>query len=159
MPPKKGGIMKFLFLLITLLTTWNGILFAKDIKVKYQDIPQEKMHEQNREIADLAAKELSKNLPQKIDKYTTLKSIVNKETTLVYTFVLNVENRSDEAIQKDDHSRMQKAVTQGVCQSSKRFLEAGINISYIYLSAKTSKELFRFDITKEKCHYSRRTGM
>jgi len=141
----------FLSTLLFVLSTQN--LFADNASVKFQDISQKKMQEQNIEIATLAAKELSKNLPQKIDNYTTLQSIKNDKTTLFYTFIINDVNKSDEAIQKQDHSRMQKVVTEGICKTSTRFLQAGIDISYIYLSAKSKKQLFRFDVTKEQCHY------
>jgi hypothetical protein len=46
---------------------------------------------------------------------------------------------------------MQKAVTKGVCQSSKRFLDANISLAYEYKSAISKKELFTFFIDKQKC--------
>jgi len=128
-------------------------VFAKETQIQIKELPQEQLHKQNILIASLAAKELSKTLPQKIDKYTTLLSIKNKDAALIYTFSINTGAKSDDAVIKEDHSRMQKVVTQGICQSSKRFLESGINISYLYQSAKTKSLLFRFDITKEKCEY------
>jgi hypothetical protein len=145
--------MKTFFFTSALLGILMQNLFAQNMPVKYQNVSQEKMQEQNVEIATLAAKEISKNLPQKIDKYTTLQSIKNNKATLVYTFFINDKKKSDATIRKEDHSRMEKAVTNGLCKSSKRFLQAGIDISYIYMSAKSKKLLFRFDITKDKCHY------
>jgi len=145
--------MKSFFFIYTLLSIFAVNIFAANIPVKYQDVSQEKMQEQNRDIASMAAKEISKNLPQKIDKFTTLQSIKNNNTTLVYTFLIHDPIKSDDEIIQQDHSRMQKAVTQGLCQSSKRFLQAGIDISYIYKSAKSKRKLFRFDVTKEKCNY------
>ncbi|MBA1432179.1 MAG: hypothetical protein FAF04_00950 [Epsilonproteobacteria bacterium] len=126
---------------------------AKEPQIQAQELPKEQLQKQKVLVASLAAKELSKTLPQRIDKYTTLLSITNKDATLIYTFSINTGAKSDEAIIKEDHTRMQKVVTQGVCQSSQRFLESGINISYLYQSAKTKRTLFRFDITKEKCAY------
>jgi len=146
--------MKIFFLISTLLSIFTANLFAQNMQMKYQDVSLAKMQEQNREIASMAAKEISKNLPQKIDKFTTLQSIENKDTTLIYTFAINDPAKSDDAIIQQDHSRMQKVVVDGVCKTSKRFLQAGINISYLYISAKSKKVLFKFDITKEKCHYS-----
>jgi len=144
--------MKFFFFIYTLLSIHN--LFGQTMQMKHQDLSQKKMQEQNVEIATLAAQAMSKNLPQKIDKYTLLQSVTHNNATLIYTFLINDATKSDTVIQKKDHSKMQKAVTQGVCQSSKRFLQAGINISYIYKSAKSKKLLFRFDITKDACNYS-----
>ena len=70
---------------------------------------------------------------------------------MLYTFEINATNKSDDEIMKEDKSRMKKAVTMGICNSSKKFLENGINISYIYASAKSKKELFRFDVTQKDC--------
>jgi hypothetical protein len=74
-----------------------------------------------------------------------------KDTTLEYLFEINTGAKSDETVRKEDHARMEKAITEGVCRSSKRFLDAQINISYIYRSATSKSELFRFDITQQKC--------
>ena len=106
---------------------------------------------QNRKIAALAAEELSKGLPQTIDKYTELVDVKNEDLTLVYVFEINTGSKSDEMVQKEDHARMQSAVTYGVCRSSQRFLEAQINISYLYQSAKSKAKLFQFDITQADC--------
>ena len=108
---------------------------------------------QNIHIASLVAKEMSKTLPQKIDKYTTLNSIRNDASTLVYTFAINSGAKSDAAIQKEDHKRMQRAVTAGICKSYENFLKSNINISYLYMSEQTKKLLFRFDVTQDKCNY------
>ena len=47
---------------------------------------------------------------------------------------------------------MKKSITAGICRSSKRFIEAEIMISYLYISAKTKKKLFQFDITQAECY-------
>ena len=126
-------------------------LFAKDVQMQSREFPQEELKKQKVLIASLTAKELSKTLPQKIDDYTTLQSVKNNDATLVYTFIISTGNKSDESIIKEDYARMQRVVIHGVCQSSARFLDAGINTSYIYVSAKSKKQLFRFDISKEQC--------
>jgi len=110
---------------------------------------------QNQKIAKLAAEEMNKTLPQTIDKYTTLVQIAAKGTVLEYLFEINTGAKSDETVQKEDHARMEKAITEGVCHSSKRFLDAKINITYIYRSAVSKAELFRFDISQEKCQQNR----
>ena len=142
--------MKKCFLQWSLLLLVTS-LFAKDVQMQTREFPQEELKKQKVLIASLAAKELSKTLPQKIDHYTTLQSVKNRDATLVYTFVINTADKSDESIIKEDHTRMQRVVIRGVCQSSARFLDAGINTSYIYVSAKSKKQLFRFDVTKERC--------
>ena len=143
--------MKKHFLLYALIVFIASTLSAKEMQMQTQEFPKEELKKQKVLIASLAAKELSKTLPQTIDKYTTLLSIKNNDATLVYTFAINTGAKSDESIIKEDHSRMQRVVTHGICQSSSRFLDAGINISYIYISAKSKKQLFHFDVTKEQC--------
>jgi hypothetical protein len=143
--------MKFFFLAFTLLSIFIQNIFAQDIKMQTQEFPKSELKKQKVQIASLVAKEISQTLPEKIDKYTTLSNVKNNGSTLVYTFEINSGAKSDEAIKQEDHSRMKKAVMEGVCQSSSKFLLAGINTSYIYVSAKTKKLLFRFDITQDKC--------
>ena len=106
---------------------------------------------QNRKIVALVVEELSKGLPKKVDEYTQFVGITSDDLTLVYIFEINTGVKSDETVRKEDNSRMQSAVTQGVCRSSQRFLDAQINISYLYKSAKTKAKLFQFDITQADC--------
>jgi len=126
-------------------------LLASDTPTKTGIFPQKEMKTQNKEIASLVAKEITSTLPQIIDKYTTLSSVKNEDTTLVYTFEINTGVKSDETVQKEDRTRMKQAVTTGVCQSSRKFLEAGIDTSYVYVSAKTKVRLFQFDIAQKDC--------
>ena len=121
------------------------------VSTRTGDFPAREMKAQNKKIVTLVAKEISQTLPQKIDKYTTLSKVVAIDTTLVYTFLINTGAKSDAIIQKEDRSRMKAAVTIEVCQSSRKFLEAGINTSYLYLSEKTKVQLFRFDISQSDC--------
>lgn len=134
-----------LFLLLTIS------LLSSEIKSKTGEFPAKEMKKQNIEIAKLTAKSISKDLPQTIDKYTTLTKVISEQTTLVWTFEINTGAKSDESVKNEDHSRMQKAVTKGICQSSSKFLTAGINTSYIYKSSKTKSTLFRFDISQKDC--------
>ncbi|WP_292664360.1 hypothetical protein [Nitratifractor sp.] len=115
------------------------------------DMMPAKMREQNRDIVRKAAASLSKELPKKVDAYTTLESVRAEDTTLLYTFSLTVGPKSDEAIRKEGEARMRRNVTRGVCRGSRRFLDAGITVAYRYLNAATGKELFRFDIDKKAC--------
>ena len=143
--------MKQRFFLYVLMALVTSSLCAKEMKVQVREFPQKELKKQNIQIATMAAQAMSKNLPQKIDQYTTLRSVKNDNSTLIYTFVISSNTKSDKEIIREDHSRMQKAITKGVCQSSQRFLKAGINTSYIYVSKRTDSPLFRFDITQTKC--------
>jgi len=120
-------------------------------KMQTQELSTKQLAEQNIKIVKLAAEEMNKTLPQTIDKYTTLTQISAKGTTLKYLFEINTGAKSDEAVKTEDHARMEKAITEGVCRSSKRFLDAQIKISYVYRSAASKAALFRFDISQEKC--------
>jgi len=145
--------MKIVKLLVISAMVYQSLLAnpATLPKIQNQEFPKEELQKQKSTIASMVVQEIAKTLPQKVDKYTTLVSIKNEKATLVYTFEINSGAKSDEAIIKEDHSRMQKAVTKGVCQSSSKFLEAGINTRYIYRSAKSKQTLFVFDITQDKC--------
>ncbi len=141
--------MKKSLLAISIITLLSQFILAEGIKT--QDLPMEEMQKQKREIVKLSSEEISKTLPQTVDKYTTLTKVEGKDTTITYTFEINTGAKSDEAVKKEDRTRMQKAVTTGICQSSKRFIDAQINISYIYISANSKAELFRFDVTQADC--------
>ena len=139
------------FLTLSIILTLSQLSFAEGQQVQTKEFPQKEMQKQNREIVRLSSEEISKTLPQTVDKYTTLTTVEGKDTTLVYTFEINTGAKSDETVKKEDRTRMQKAVTTGICQSAKRFLDAQINISYIYISANSKVELFRFDVTQADC--------
>ena len=146
--------MKKSLLALSIIITLSQSILAEGIK--QQDLPVEEMQKQKREIVKLSSEEISRTLPQTVDKYTVLTKVEGKDTTITYTFEINTGAKSDEAVKKEDRTRMQKAVTMGICQSSKRFIDAQINISYIYISAKSKAELFRFAVTQADCPVSDR---
>jgi len=139
--------MRILLSIIFILT----LSYSKGIIKGEQEYPLDKFKEQNRQIIKMVVSEISKSLPQKVDKYTTMTNITDENLTLIYTFEINASSKSDKAIIKEDKPRMQKAITKGVCQTSQKFLDADISLAYKYKSATTKKELFTFLITKEKC--------
>ena len=141
-------------MIITGLTLFGTLMMAENMQTR--DLPMDAMVKQNKKIVKLASEEISKTLPQKVDQYTRLLKVEGKDTTMIYIFEINTGAKSDEAIKKEDRTRMQKAVTQGICRSSKRFLDAEINITYLYQSAASKKELFRFDVSKADCPQSDR---
>ncbi len=141
---------KLLLSAISLILLGQSI-YATDVIKKGQEYPVEKLREQNKEIIKMVVEEISKTLPQKVDKYTEMTKIRDENLTLIYTFEINTGVKSDEAVQKEDKPRMEKAVTKGVCQSSKRFIDAGVSLTYEYLSATTKKELFSFHMNDTIC--------
>jgi len=139
-----------------LLTLFQQLLVADttslpNVKIDNREFPPKELQKQKNHIAHMVAQEIAKTLPQKVDKYTTLVDVQSDKALLIYTFELNVPSKSDAQIIQEDHTRMQRAITEGVCQSSEKFLTAGINTRYIYKSAQSKKELFRFDITRDIC--------
>jgi hypothetical protein len=142
--------MKRIYPLITILLL-SATCQATDIIKEGKEYPIEKLKEQNQKIITMVVEEISKTLPQVVDPYTTMTNIRDENLTLIYTFNINTGVKSDERVKKEDRERMEKAVTKGVCQSSKRFLEAGVNLTYEYFSAATKKELFSFKMTPEIC--------
>jgi len=139
------------FLALGIILTFSQLSFAEGLQSKTGEFPPKEMQIQNREIVKLSSEEISKTLPQTIDKYTILTKVEGQDTTLIYTFEINTGAKSDDTVRKEDRTRMQKAVTTGICQSARKFIEAQINISYIYISAKSKAELFRFDVTQANC--------
>jgi hypothetical protein len=141
---------KLLLSTITLLLLGQSI-YATDVIKEGQEYPIEKIREQNKQIIKMVVEEISKTLPQKVDQYTAMTKVRDENLTLIYTFEINTGAKSDEAVQKEDKDRMKKAVTKGVCQSSKRFIEAGVSLKYEYLSATSKKELFTFQMNEHIC--------
>ena len=139
--------MKLLFTLLCLIIP----ILSSASQMQSRELSTKDMKAQNKEIVKLAAAEMSKSIPKKIDKYTNLTDIKADDTTLIYTFEIDTAPKSDEAVIRDDYDRMKQAVMYGTCKNSKRFIEADISIRYIYKSANTKAELFKFDIDKSSC--------
>lgn len=140
--------MQKLFLSLLLL---NGFSYATETIQEGEAYPIEKFQEQNKKIIKMVVEEISKTLPQTVDKYTEMTKIRDENLSLIYTFEINTGVKSDEAIRKEDHARMKKAVTKGICQSSKRFIDAGVTLVYEYLSATSKEELFSFKMDEALC--------
>jgi len=148
-----GENMKKSIILICIMAL-GTLLNAKGLETR--ELPTNEMKKQNREIVKLASEEISKTLPQKVDDYTTLMKVKGEDSTLVYVFEINTGAKSDETVRNEDRTRMQKAVTGGICRSSRRFLDAEINISYLYKSAASKEKLFQFNVSKSDCPKSDR---
>lgn len=130
----------------------NGTAPSKlqqDGEIKQQEVDLNKF--QNREVLKMAQAELSKNLPKKIDDYTMLVDVQTKGLTLIYVYEINTGVKSDDTVRREDHGRMRSAIVKGSCQSSRRFLDSGISLSYLYNSAASKAKLFQFDVSKKDC--------
>jgi len=138
-----------MYKLISLYFVLVAFLSANNLQT--QDMPTDEMTKQNRTIVKLASEEMSKTLPQTIDKYTILQKVEAKGTALIYIYEINTGAKSDESIRNEDRSRMQEAVTYGICKTSKRFLDAKIDITYVYKSATSKVKLFEFNVSQKDC--------
>lgn len=143
--------MKKSILALVMITTLGSLSLSADLKSKTGELPTKEMKSQNKEVVRMAVEEIKSTLPQVVDKYTSFTDINNEGLTLVYTFEINTGAKSDKAVIKDSKDRMQKVIKKGICQSSKRFLNSQINISYTYINAITKAPLYRFDITQKDC--------
>jgi len=143
--------MKNIFLPLAIITLSFQFSFSAEPKLGTQELPKSEMKKQKNEITKMMAKELAKGLPKEVDSYTMLENITSKGSTLIYTFEINTGVKKDETVIKEDHSRMEKAVTKGICSTSSKLLGVGINTTYIYKSAATKKTLFVFKVDKTKC--------
>jgi hypothetical protein len=134
-----------LILLLLALSAFDTSLFAKKTQA-------EKVKMQNLEVVRMAAKEMTSKLPQKVDTYTQLVAIEPKDESLTYIFEINTGAKSDAAIIREAGKRkMDERIMRGICSSSKRFIENGIAISYLYKSAASKKQLFRYDANETRC--------
>ena len=115
------------------------------------DLSVDKMRQQNLAVVKKAVEGLRENLPQKVDNYTTLVGVDSNGTQLIYTFEVNAGPKSDEALKREGVSRIAPRVRQGICRDSKRFLQAGIDISYRYRNAQTKGEILRVDVGEKDC--------
>jgi hypothetical protein len=141
----KENIMGRFQIIATLFVVFSLPLFATLDEV-------DKVRQQNIEVVKAAAKELSAKLPQKVDEFTQLVDLKADGEKLVYTFEIHTGAKSDEAIVKEAKERQMKVrVTGGICRSSKRFLESGIGIVYIYRSAASKKPLLRYEVDRKAC--------
>jgi hypothetical protein len=141
--------MKQLISVVFGVSMLSSVMLAEGMQT--QEMPTTELIKQNRQIVKLASEEISKSLPQKVDNYTTMTKVEAKENTMVYIFEINTGAKSDETVKKEDHSRMEKAITKGICKTQQRFLDAEINISYLYKSATSKAVLFQFDVNKNDC--------
>jgi hypothetical protein len=114
---------------------------------------EEKLKIQNMEVVKKAAEGLNETLPQKVDAYTRLVKLQPQGERLIYIYELNVTGKSDAQLAKEGKARMTTPVSRGICNSSKRFLDSGISITYRYTSAVSKQPLFDVNVSKEDCNY------
>jgi hypothetical protein len=115
------------------------------------DLDVSKMREQNLNVIKKAVEGIGETLPQRVDAYTTMVGIDSNGTRLIYTFEVDGGPKSDETLRKEGKVRMAPIIKRGICQSAARFLQAGIDISYRYLSKASKQEILRVDVSEKEC--------
>ena len=145
----KIGFLMGLVISATTLFAVNDLPATSDPLMKEKADKQIKL--QNKEVLKSAVAAYRKNLPQRVDKYTTFTRVESQGLTLIRIYEINTGAKSDEMVRQEDKSRMQEAVKYGVCTTSKRFLDSNIALTYLYKSAKSKAELFRFEFSSKDC--------
>ncbi|OQX73610.1 MAG: hypothetical protein B6D59_05145 [Campylobacteraceae bacterium 4484_4] len=111
---------------------------------------EEKIRAQNVEVLKMAVSSIRPQLPQRVDDYTQIVGIEAEGEHLIYTFEVDTD-KSGKAVTEESKRRMQKRIREGICHSSKRFLQSGITISYLYQNAATHQEFFKVTVAKKDC--------
>jgi len=115
-----------------------------------KELSVDRMRAQNLNIVQKAVEGIREHLPQKVDSYTTLVDVEGEGTTLIYVFRVANGAKSDATL-KEEGVRMASRIEQGICLSSKRFLQADIALRYRYLSSATGEEILRVDTNRSRC--------
>jgi len=115
------------------------------------EFTENNMKKQNKTIVKMAAEDISKHLPQKVDKFTTLIKADYKDTNLIYIYSLNIPKKSDKEISKEGKNKMTPRIKENSCRSAKRFLKSDITLTYRYISKKSKKLLYSIDVNKKDC--------
>jgi hypothetical protein len=110
----------------------------------------DKLKEQNLNIVQKAVEGIGETLPQRVDDYTQIVAIDSNGTKLIYTFEVQSGPQSDTAM-KAKGKKMAPRIREGICMSSKRFLQADISIRYRYVSSATKSEILSVDVNKSSC--------
>jgi len=150
----RNNMNKIATFLLTLITT-SQLLAVNNLPATSDPVMKEKADKQiklqNHKVLQSAVDAYKKNLPQKVDKYTTFTDVKSQGLTLIRVYEINTGAKSDETVRNEDKSRMQKAIQYGVCTTSKRFLDSNINLTYLYKSAKSKADLFKFEFSAKDC--------
>ena len=143
------GLFTLMILLVSQAVAANKLSPTSDPEIKEKADKQMKL--QNKLVLQSAVDAYKKKLPQKVDNYTTLTNVHAQDLTLIRTYEINTGAKSDETVKNEDKSRMYEAIKYGVCTTSRRFLQSNIDLTYLYKSAKSKAELFKFEFTSKSC--------
>ena len=115
------------------------------------DFEIDKMKMQNLNIVKKAVEGINKTLPQRVDRLTQLIRLDSNGTKLIYTFEVDIKDKNISRVREDAKQNIAPRIKRGICKDSKRFLQAGIDIRYRYISRKSKKELLIVDVDEKSC--------
>jgi hypothetical protein len=142
--------------LITVLVALSSLCAAETMPTfqpKLQvgkELSVDKLREQNLNVVQKAVEGIGEHLPQKVDDYTKLIAVDSNGTTLIYTFEVLSGPQSDDTLKRQGKG-MAPRIQRGICLSSKRFLQADIDLRYRYISSQSRQEILRVDVDKYRC--------
>jgi len=110
----------------------------------------DKLKAQNLNVVQKAVAGIRETLPQKVDDYTQIVAIDNNGTKLIYTFEVQGGPQNDEAMRQKGE-KMAPRIKEGICMSSKRFLQADISVKYRYINSATKHQILAVDVDKKSC--------
>ena len=146
--------LKLFTLLILTLSILSAGMDTTPFKQSLQlggDLSIEKMREQNINVVQKAVEGLNQNLPVEIDRSTKLVKVEGKDTRLIYTFEIKTAPKSDKELIEEGRTKVAPRVKKGLCHSADRFLQAGIDITYIYQNSATGNTILELNVTKKDC--------
>ena len=115
------------------------------------DLSIDRMREQNIHVVQKAVEGLNQNLPIEIDKSTKLVKVEGEGARLIYTFEIKTAPKSDKELIEEGRTKVAPRVKKGLCHSADRFLQAGIDITYIYKNSATGNTILELNVTKKDC--------
>jgi len=115
------------------------------------DLEIDKMRMQNLNIVKKAVEGINKTLPQRVDRLTQLTHLDSNGTRLIYTFEVDTKDRDINKLREDAKKNIAPRIKRGICKDSTRFLQAGIDIRYRYISQKSKRELLVVDVDEKSC--------
>ena len=99
---------------------------------------------------EVAAKELRKQLPMKVDSVTTLQSVLSFKKTIIYSYIIDID--FDQIDSSDFISKVSKRVIHNVCSTRemKQMIYLGGSYRYSYMS-KDGFKLGELSVERKHC--------
>lgn len=146
--------MKFLSILAIAISIVSANMNTNLFKPYLQlngNLSIDNMRKQNIEIVKKAVEGLNQNLPVDVDSITKLIKVEGKDNRLIYIFKISTPPTTKEELIKKGKTEVAPRVKKRLCTSASRFLQADIDITYIYINSATNDKILQVDVTKKDC--------